>query len=426
VYLQLGDIHIKNYYFNHILTLNGHSEAWMDDSILNTALEALRRITCCSSHQIDILDTNTAQILHMAEAMEEAQDACYDYLRQRFYGKKWIFIPINDGVDSIHERDPSGTHWSLVIVDRIHNDVFYYDSMRRYGSRIMGIAQSVARGLLQVLGEDTKRYKWCEQQNSPNQWTHNRCTIDNGACGPFVWKMCSHMIEHIKEHRWVGREGHCSLALEEGFPEYFRLMFDSWLVRQEMWNLIAHFKKRDVDVPRFIEEHDRVAVEGEAVVLSPEPLVVSELGRKNSVPEDGIETVAEDEEEEEGGGIALNDDVQTSRSFVDDSDDSVISEAPTEPAHDIRLDDEDTMNGLIYDDTHEEDRHSQYHRRSSEASDLFTQEASGYSGATSQATGVRHATPYQPQNEGHVANQQPTQRRCNSVESEEWCVVEDS
>jgi hypothetical protein len=127
-YLTLGDGILKNEYFNFILAVNG-SEAWMDDSSFNMALEALRRIEDCDAHSIDVVNTNISQIFYFAFACGDWNSITYDAYRERLKDKRWIFVPINDGVGGDADSYASGSHWSLLVMDRVHKFGLYYDSM---------------------------------------------------------------------------------------------------------------------------------------------------------------------------------------------------------------------------------------------------------------------------------------------------------
>jgi hypothetical protein len=218
-------------------------------------------------------------------------------------------MPINDGIGAYGD----GTHWSLVIVDRVHKRVFYYDSMGvNRNNRIQQLAWDVTHGLLMVLGPILPGWAFLPQQESPNQWWDNQFKDDRGPCGPFVWKMAKMMITKIIEYQLSGHEADCDLALPRDFPRYFKSVFDSWLVRLEMQQFIGWFKT-DQESLMSTEEHDQIAVEGENVVMSQErPAVCLEPERPAS--EGSTDDSSENEQDQDlpasvnrlrGGGISL-------------------------------------------------------------------------------------------------------------------------
>lgn len=346
-YLTLGDGTLQNFYFNHILTVDG-SEAWMDDSSFNMSLEALRLFTDCSAHFIDVVNTNISQVFYMAYSSGDWNNNCYDVYRQRLRNAKWIFVPINDGVGGGSDSSASGSHWSLVVVDRVHNIGFYYDStgISRFNT-IQKVAEVVLKGVLKILQENFEDWTWMPQENSPNQWRNNIFRWDRGPCGPFVWKMASIMIECIKRAQHVRKELACDLNLGDDFPQWFEGQFDSFGVRWAMHNLIAHFKMI-MDPPVYIEEHDRAAVAGEDVFMSGKlPAVIAPPPK--SVRE---ETVVNDDGDQDGG-VVIRRNEQNNTSLVGDDGDlaDTLSEGSTirsEPAEDIMLDDEESMTGIHY------------------------------------------------------------------------------
>lgn len=292
-YLAIGDSVLPNTDFNYMLDCS-EGEAWMRDSALGMSLDVLQHVLECHKYGISIISPNAAQIIYLAARCDDADEASYDVYRHRLQDKRWIVLPINDGIGAYSD----GTHWSLVIVDRVHKIGFYYDSMGvNYHNRIQRLACDVSRGLLMVLREELLDWNFLPQEESPNQWWDNQFNHDRGACGPFVWKMVKLMIEKIIEYQLNGHEADCDLSLPRGFPRYFKSMFDSWLVRLEMQQFIK-WVKTDQESLMSTEEHDQTAVEGENVVMSRErPAVYLEAERPAS--EGSTDASSEDEQDQD-------------------------------------------------------------------------------------------------------------------------------
>jgi hypothetical protein len=258
-FVTFGDVTLSNFNFLHMGDMHGH-EAWMADDSLNMALAEMCHRFSCHLHGIDIVNSNITQMLHLVNTFGDGPE--HDYLRDRFTGKNWIFIPINDGLDG-----DTATHWSLLAIDRIHKEAVYYDSVNPRASTIQRLAESVGVGLLKLLEEDPQEWNLWPQDNSPNQWDHSQSPEDSGACGPFVWQMCETMISHIRSHQVDNREANCSLILASDFAEGFKSFFNSQRVRWRMqWFLAA--LKRGLESAQIMDEHDQAAVADEDVVMS--------------------------------------------------------------------------------------------------------------------------------------------------------------
>ncbi|KAF2824935.1 hypothetical protein CC86DRAFT_420308 [Ophiobolus disseminans] len=340
VYLYT-DNQLKNHNFLRILQTWGDA-AWMEDEGLNMSLEALSKDKKCHNYHIDILSTNIAQVIHMTTMLNDAHETYYEAYRQRLNAMRWIFIPINNGISGEEpETISSGTHWSLVIMDRVHKTGFYYDSLNvseRWPSQIQQIGQIVSKGLLMVLGENLNEWTWSPQEYSPRQWINNQFSNDSGPCGPFVWKMCSDMIDTIIDFQNASKEGQCNLKLDWRFPSKFEKRFHSYYVRQEMYFLVANYKCL-VDPVRLIEEHDQAAVKNEVVVLSdvlPVTIKTTEWQREQRRRAE----VALEQELEAARRAALEEDDSNFMVISRDTDDydSEASTVASNPAEPIILD----------------------------------------------------------------------------------------
>lgn len=255
-YLSLEESSLENGYFNYILDWEG-DEAWMDDSILNVALECLRRSYDCSAHGIDIINTNLVQSIRMFHLTDDTQGPSSDFIRTRLNDKRWIFIPVNDGMNKeSYEVNRSGSHWYLIVYDRLHKYAFCYDSQGRDLEHREPLAHEICLSLMRILREDRKQWQWQPQKNSPCQWENNLSPQDKGACGPFVFLMCMRMIERIIQVQRDGMEDQCCLGLTAEFPANWGTFFHSLGVRWQMQNLIAHHRCVQ-DAARYMEEHDR-------------------------------------------------------------------------------------------------------------------------------------------------------------------------
>jgi hypothetical protein len=347
IYLEHGDSVIRNKEFNDMLDYAGY-EAWMRDGSLSTALELLGLSTDCGNHGIAIVNSNMSQVFLTGAQFGDTHETGYDLYRERLKDKRWIFVPINDGMGGGYG---GGSHWSLVIMDRIHKCGFYYDSTGVNSNKMIEVLGcDASRGLLLILREDLQNWYWLPQEHSPSQWWDNLFKNDRGPCGPFVWKMTSLMIDKIIASQSVGDEVNCDLSLSYNYPRWFKSQFNSLYVRMEMQALIVHYKVEE-DAARLVEEHDQAAIEqaaieGEKVVLSNEMPAV--FGPPPKVDREGsIETVIEDDLDQDGG-VALDHGEQTLINLVGDDDDSDPATRLSDPVDNILLEGEDGMIGLCY------------------------------------------------------------------------------
>ena len=286
VYLRLGDVTIQNDSFCHIRSTSwNHGEPWMRDESLDMALEVLCRDYNCENHGIAIANSMVSQICFFAAESEDSSPQEYSQYRARFENKSWIFLVINDAIGGVESDCLQGNHWSLLAIDRIHYTVSYYDSLFLDDEQSRHLGFQIGRGMLKILQEDVKNWRYRIQQYTPHQNYHNQFDYDDGACGPFVYKMTEVLIRRIKLHQSRGEENECSLELCEDFPLDFKNQFHSFLVRREIQKRIARWKAI-VDAPFFAYNHDHEAIRGECVELDDHPVIEFEIPRRPETPVD--------------------------------------------------------------------------------------------------------------------------------------------
>ncbi|EUC49433.1 hypothetical protein COCMIDRAFT_63191, partial [Bipolaris oryzae ATCC 44560] len=288
VYLRLGDITIQNDAFCHIKSTSwDHGEPWMRDESLDMALEVLRRDYNCENHGIAITNSMVSQICLFAAESEDSSPQEYAQYRARFENKAWIFLVINDAIGGVENGCLQGNHWSLLAIDRIHHTVSYYDSLFLGNDHPRHLGFQIGRGMLKILGEDVKNWQYRIQQYTPHQNHHNQFSFDDGACGPFVYKMTEVLIKRIKLCQLRGEEDECFLDLCEGFPLDFKRHFHSFLVRCEIQRRIARWKGI-MDAPHFADDRDRQAIRGDFVELDDSPVIDFEIPRRPETPVDWL------------------------------------------------------------------------------------------------------------------------------------------
>jgi hypothetical protein len=263
IYLELGDATIRNDAFNYITltqwTQCGY-EAWMRDESIDMALEVLRRDLDCDTHGIAIANSTMAQICYFAAFSEDSTSREYDEYKARFRDKKWIFLVVNDAIGGNENDGRSGTHWSLVVLDRAYKHAYYYDSLYPNNRYNTDMGRDISLGMLKILGEDVRDWHYDIQYDCPNQNWHNQFKFDDGACGPFVFKMTELLVNKIKNHRQAGKEHECYIDIDLNFRAYFKSVFHSLGVREDIKMRIARWKAI-IDAPQIADSHDQFAIQ---------------------------------------------------------------------------------------------------------------------------------------------------------------------
>jgi hypothetical protein len=257
-YLELDNSALSNEDFRTIMMYN-HAESWFRDSILNVALELLSQGYECNENSIEITNSFITQLMYQVGRdgdVDENDFALYKEEKKRFANKKWIFLPINDGIANFGIN--GGTHWSFLAVNLIHHRAHYVDSLLINNVRQRWIASTVMKGLASIIGQ---RLELQVELNSPNQIENNLFAGDCGACGPFVYYMIKQYTKNIRQAQVDGLENAVELSLYEEFPKSFGQEFNSWFVRREILIAIAR-EKRKQDSKLIADRHNEVAIAG--------------------------------------------------------------------------------------------------------------------------------------------------------------------
>lgn len=333
VYLELGNAVLHNEYYYQITDCS-YPNAWMHDEILNTAIEVLRRDEDCDRYSIGFADSNTTQLFQIARGSNDTDSHHYDSYREQFGDKAWVFLIINDGAGS---EGQSGSHWSLVAVDRIHKRAHYIDSLFVYRQEYQDLGREISLGLLEILGEDIVQWKYKIETNSPNQNWNNQFNWDAGACGPAVYKIIQLLVWEIKRMTVTQRVHECFLSLPDTFKQYFEDNFHSLHVRHDIAGSLILWKVKE-DSKMLNQQHDEAIVKEEDVMLLDTPDITSFGRRPSSLLPEGSEADTEQALEE---GY----DDEPNHIVIEESDDGMQSDstASTDPAEEITLDDDNVF-----------------------------------------------------------------------------------
>ncbi|KAI0583050.1 Peptidase-C48 domain-containing protein [Pyrenophora tritici-repentis] len=273
VYLRLGDAVLKTDAYGHIGLTGGSYHVWMTGDSLDMAMEVLRRDEPCHTHGIAIANSAVAQICYFAHMSNDSSPQEYNEYKIQYEDKRWIFIIINDAIGGFESDSEQGSHWSFIAMDRGNKKVHYYDSMwaQDYDQNYnRDIGRDVGAGMLKILEEDANFWEYIPEYWTPNQNYYNRFTSDEGACGPFVFKMMQYLIQQIVYWQAVGCD--VSLSLESTFPLWFKdNLFDSWQIRREIQASITRWKAI-VEGMHLTTTHDQDVLLDEDIVLEDVPV----------------------------------------------------------------------------------------------------------------------------------------------------------
>jgi hypothetical protein len=309
----------------------------MRDESIDMALEVLRRDADCDAHGIAIANSTMAQICYFAAFSEDSTSQEYDEYKVRFCDKYWIFLVVNDAIGGNENDGRSGTHWSLVAMDVRKKYAFYYDSLFKDSAYHQGMGCDISRGMLKILGEDERNWRYHIEKDCPNQNWQNQYDYDDGACGPFVFTMINILVERIKRFRRDGREHECWINIDRRFGSYFMTKFHSLRVREDIKMRIARWKAH-TDGQQIADQYDQDAIRDvNDIVLDDGPVISFEVPRRPVIPLRKVPRRPVRYTNHQGGS-SRKDAIE-----VEDSDSDLSSNASSSghtEVHDIKLDDE--------------------------------------------------------------------------------------
>jgi hypothetical protein len=259
-YLKGNNVILNNEDF--LLITDYEDNSWMQDSIVDMALEILSQEYQCGENGIEIMSSMVSFLLCQVNRYRHTDNnnfAGYDAERKRLQDKKFIFLPINDGYTQLEyqqDGEPAGTHWSFVVIDRIRKTASYLDSYSAHSSRHQSVAFSVVNGVQLLLGET---YLCHLEENVPHQHRHNITQKDWGPCGPFVYEMIKVMLNYIRGLQDDGKEDYISLVLPREYGSTWKTTFNSRRVRDEIQSNIMTAKQLQIR-DQLIYEHDLASI----------------------------------------------------------------------------------------------------------------------------------------------------------------------
>lgn len=246
-YTQFSSHPLRNEDFLTIMDMTGDN-CWYRDDIMDAALALCSIYYGAEDNEIMIVGSAAAQAFKFAAMTDGELDM--NELRAYaplFQGKKWIFMPLNDGIGETSAEQFRGSHWSLLAIDRPNKKAHYIDGL---GIGMKNMAKRYACALQKLIGDGgDEEYKFSIEWNAPHQWDKNFTPhSDWGPCGPYVLKMIKIMMDDICTSRNAGCEAEIGLHLEPGFSARFD--FNSYAERRSLEYTIASFKADQVTKQR--------------------------------------------------------------------------------------------------------------------------------------------------------------------------------
>ncbi|KAF2999868.1 hypothetical protein E8E13_007982 [Curvularia kusanoi] len=234
-----------------------------------------------------------------------------------------------------------GNHWGLLVIDKQNHVARWVDSLislrRKPGKSkrpkfntmhpTARVAGQVLRGFDALLGEE-EGFPVGEMTAStlpynPNQNQHNDATLDEGACGPFMFEMLEYILRRASTLDEIG--------ILEMFPRYGCVRFNSINARREIQRLIRLEAEKSSEADESKEPNNRplpfiLSHEALLEVLTPEQLrrVVYAYKRRPSSHE-AIKSKSMGEGSESGTNIEVEQARQDNPALGDLEDHEVLA-----------------------------------------------------------------------------------------------------
>lgn len=281
-YLSLDGNIISNEGLHYMTsTCPSEEETWMRDESLFMALKILGQEMDCEANAIAITTAlNVMAFYYISMYGQNPQDKDLDWVREQFGSARWIFLPINNGMDSLaNDSDFHGSHWTLALVDMKAKEVRHYDSVSATRSGNAECAETACKNLLDTLGKEG--FKFIEERNCPSQIRHNQAD-DTGACGPFVYKMTEFLVGELRAVQKAGKEHRFTPRLPGGFgTRDFKKIFNSAEVRERMQASIIQEKAKQT-ARELAQAHDEAVFLQEDIALPDIPLPEAQMSTSSA------------------------------------------------------------------------------------------------------------------------------------------------
>ncbi|KAF1968274.1 hypothetical protein BU23DRAFT_558686 [Bimuria novae-zelandiae CBS 107.79] len=262
-YVTVGNAKPTNEDFRLSIERKG-SDCWWRDTILDSSLELILQYYNVEARGVGIATSVITMCLQFAQYEDANLNEVREY-KAMFEDKKWIMIPLNDGIAATSAEETAGSHWALLAIDRPNHTAHYIDgwSVTRSSRSWQAIAIGFTCAMENLLSE---RYIRILQYDAPGQWEHNKSggsdggpCRDHGPCGPYVAKMVEYLVKRIIDHQDQGLEANINFDLDTDAVDYFEREFDSVETRCYLAYTLAGAKASQVANER-AEHHDEEAL----------------------------------------------------------------------------------------------------------------------------------------------------------------------
>lgn len=241
-YLTIGNASLTNEDFHTIRSLSG-MQCWYRDTVVDAGLELVTLKYDTEANGIAIASSTIAQCVQFAaSATSQAELDQLSAYKAMFEDKKWIFVPLNDGIGATSAEALQGNHWALLAINRPHKKAHYIDGLYSRNREWQEIARMFAGAFEVLLSE---KYQFFVEDYTPNQFRDNSCNIsDGGPCGPYVVKMIAELTRKIRQYQEEGNEASVQLHVDIGMAQGFN--FNSMHERMSLMYTLASVKASQV------------------------------------------------------------------------------------------------------------------------------------------------------------------------------------
>ena len=189
--LQYGDVQL---YPSDLLLLEAGE--WLNDTVIEFYYEYLER----SLNNSEILFLRPCIVYLIIQSKTADLDGIQGVL-PTLKTRRLVFMPLNDN----QGNKAGGTHWSLLVYDRMTSNYYHYDSA---GSSNWIVAKELVKKLKLITGDGSLASARCPQQH-------------NGYdCGVFVIYFTQVLVQHFlsAEPNWTSININCGNSIKEMRP----------------------------------------------------------------------------------------------------------------------------------------------------------------------------------------------------------------
>lgn len=201
-YLAFSNCILTNEDFN--LISDAGIRGWYKDSHVDVSFELLEEKYHCEDLGVGLVNSFVAGIIYRIskEPTDQRDYSQWNGERDMLKDKKFLFFPINDGYDvTEYLGQPSGSHWSLLVIDMVNKIAYYIDGMMPGEYNLQAISGQMAMafetvGVIEDLLDVELIFEVMDTY--PDQYVNNKAE-ESGPCGPYICYMTELYIQALVE-----------------------------------------------------------------------------------------------------------------------------------------------------------------------------------------------------------------------------------